>query len=137
MKIKHIVWDWNGTLLNDAIASAKAVDDVLKKRNLGEVPLEVYRQKIMFPVVNVYIESGLDFEKESFQDICDEYLNNYLNEADNISLHNDAEFVLKEFQKRGLVQHIVSASDSGVLKDQINYYGLNNYFDNILGQENN
>ena len=57
MKIKHIVWDWNGTLLNDAIASAKAVDDVLKKRNLGEVPLEVYRQKIMFPVVNVYIES--------------------------------------------------------------------------------
>lgn len=137
MNIKHIVWDWNGTLLNDAIASAKAIDDVLNKRNLGRVPLELYRRKIVFPVIDVYIESGLDFEKESFQDICDEYLNNYLNEAANISLHDDAEFVIKEFQKRGLIQHIVSASDIGVLKNQINYYGLEKNFDKVLGQDNN
>lgn len=137
MKIKHIVWDWNGTLLNDAVASAKAVDDVLNKRKLGRVPLELYRRKIMFPVINVYIESGLDLEKESYQEICDEYIETYLKEAANINLHSDAQFVLKILKDRGLAQHIVSASDSKILQDQINHYELNHFFDNILGQENN
>lgn len=137
MKIKHIVWDWNGTILNDAEACSMAIDDMFKKRNLGSISLELYRRKIVFPVVDLYNESGFDFKKESFQAVCDEYLENYLNKAHLISLHRDAKTILENFQKRGFVQHIVSASDSKVLAQQIEFYGLKEYFSNILGQENN
>lgn len=137
MSLKHIVWDWNGTILNDANASCKAVDDMFIKRNLGSVSIDLYRDNIVYPVINVYIEAGIDFSKETFQDICDEYLTNYLNNSHIISLHKDAQAILKLFKNKGLKQHIVSASDSRVLAQQIQGYGLGPYFVNILGQDNN
>lgn len=137
MSLKHIVWDWNGTILNDAIASCKAVDDMFKKRNLGSVSIDLYRDKIVYPVINVYIDAGIDFSKETYQEICDEYITNYLNNSHIISLHQDAQTVLELFKNRGFEQHIVSASDSGVLAKQIHNYGLGSYFTHILGQDNN
>jgi len=137
MILKHIVWDWNGTLLNDAEASCKAAADLFEKRNLGTFSIDVYRDKIVYPVINVYIEAGLDFSKETYQDICDEYMANYLNNSHMISLHEDAVTALELFKNKGLKQHIVSASDRGVLIRQIENYGLMSYFVNILGQDNN
>lgn len=137
MKFKHIVWDWNGTILNDAEACAKAVDDMFKKRNLERVTLEAYRKKIVFPVIKLYQESGFDLEKEDYQVICDEYIENYLKYSAETTLQKDAVFVLEEFRKKGLIQHIVSASGSDILKNQVSYYGIGAYFENILGQADN
>jgi len=137
MSLKHIVWDWNGTLLNDAEASCKAAGDLFEKRNLGSLSIDMYRDKIVYPVINVYVEAGIDFSKETFQDICDEYMANYLNNSYMISLHEDALTVLELFKNKGLKQHIVSASDIGVLTMQLQSYGLESYFINILGQDNN
>jgi len=134
---KHIVWDWNGTLLNDAEACAKAVNEMFVKRNLGTVTLEEYKDKIVYPVIRMYIESGFDLEKEDFQDICDEYTENYLKYSDEISLQKDSAAVLEKFRERGITQHIVSASGSVILRQQVRYYGIESYFSNILGQDNN
>ena len=49
------------------------------KRNLGSVSIDMYKDKIVYPVINVYIEAGFDFSNESYQDVCDEYIANYLN----------------------------------------------------------
>lgn len=137
MIIKHIVWDWNGTILNDANACAKAIDDMFKKRNLGRVTLDEYREKIVFPVINLYQVSGFDLEKEDYQAICDEYIENYLKYAQDVSIQKDAEFVLEKFKNKGFLQHIVSASGKDILKEQVNSFGINSYFTNILGQDNN
>lgn len=137
MRLKHIVWDWNGTILNDTEASCKAVSDLFINRNLGSISIDMYRDKIVYPVINIYIEAGFDFNNETFQEVCDEYLENYLNNSHLISLHRDVQTVLKLFENKGLEQHIVSASDSGVLTQQIKDYGLGSYFVNILGQDNN
>ncbi|MGI6622921.1 MAG: HAD family hydrolase [Clostridiaceae bacterium] len=137
MVFRHIVWDWNGTLLDDANVCAKAIDDMFKKRNLGEVTLGDYREKIVFPVINLYQVSGFDLEKEDYQVICDEYIENYLKHSAKITLQKDSAFVLEEFRKKGLIQHIVSASSSDILKEQVSYYGVEPYFDHILGQADN
>jgi len=137
MSLKHIVWDWNGTLLNDAEASCKAAADLFEKRNLGSFTIDMYREKIVYPVINVYIEAGMDFSKETYQDVCDEYMENYLNNSHMISLHEDAVAALELFRDKGLKQHIVSASDIGVLVRQLQSYGLIPYFANVLGQDNN
>jgi phosphoglycolate phosphatase len=137
MKYKHIVWDWNGTLLNDAHACAKAVNDMFEKRNLGKVTLEEYQKKIVYPVINLYYESGFDLEKEDYKSICDEYIENYLKYSDEIELHKDSVHVLEGFRKKGMIQHIVSASGSDILKEQVDNFGVRPYFANILGQADN
>ena len=134
MKYRHIVWDWNGTLLNDGHASADAVDKMLKRRNLGELSYQDYQERITFPVIKLYYESGFDFINETYEDMCDEFILNYKANKPMITLQRDVHEVLGCLKKKGARQHIVSASEYRILVQQIEEYGLFEYFDIILGQ---
>lgn len=135
MKYKHVAWDWNGTILNDCLACAMAVDKMFRRRSLGSVSMEEYQKRITFPVINLYYQSGFDFKKESYTDVCDEYIANYRDNKDLVSIHKDAPKVLSEFSRRDLRQHIISASEQGLLEEQVREYGLYDYFDTIFGQK--
>lgn len=137
MKYKHIIWDWNGTILNDVGACAKAVSDIFEKRGLGTLTAEAYGQKIVFPTINLYYEAGFDFKKESFEAISEEYIGNYIKNNDMIALQEDVADVLERFRGKGLTQHIVSASGAEILNRQVEEYGLKPFFMCIFGHENN
>ena len=58
MKYKHIIWDWNGTLVDDTWLCVEIINKLLKKRNLKLVTIDDYKEKFMFPVREYYIELG-------------------------------------------------------------------------------
>ena len=66
MKYKHIVWDWNGTLLDDRWLCIEAINYVLKSRNMPLVSNKDYRNLFCFPVIEYYKKLGFDFTKEPF-----------------------------------------------------------------------
>ena len=43
---KHIIWDWNGTLLNDAWLFVEIMNSVLENSNMATISLEKYRKFI-------------------------------------------------------------------------------------------
>lgn len=137
MNYRQIAWDWNGTLLNDAEVSCMAISEMLEKRGLGSVSLDEYREKIAFPAINMYYDSGFDLQKESYEDIANEFTGNYLKRFEKIELQKDAAAVLDKFRQRGTRQHIVSASSRDILIRQIEKYGLKPFFTHIFGQRNN
>ncbi len=104
---------------------------------MGSLSLEEYRKRIVFPVINLYYEAGFDMEKESYEAICDEYIQNYLKNSDLIQIQKDAAEVLQGFQQLGIKQHIVSASGQEILLEQVKKCGLLSYFTHILGQKDN
>ena len=53
MKYQHVIWDWNGTLLDDAVATVKAVNSMLHNRKLGSITLKEYREHITYPVIQL------------------------------------------------------------------------------------
>ena len=64
MKVKHIIWDWNGTLLDDLDVSMAALNEVLKSEQLPLVlDKEEYRQYFQFPVIKYYEKVGLILPK--------------------------------------------------------------------------
>ena len=63
---KHIIWDWNGTLLDDAWLFVDIMNCVLKDRNMDTITLEKYRNIFRFPVEDFYRILGFDLKKESF-----------------------------------------------------------------------
>lgn len=134
--IKQIVWDWNGTLLNDTEACSQALNSMMMKRNMGPVTLDDYRAKIAFPIRNLYVEAGFDFEKESYEAMCQEYIELYKNNLAQVSVHSDADHWLGKMKANGIKQFIVSASEYEILKYQLNGYGLLGYFDLVFGQDN-
>jgi len=73
-KIKHIIWDWNGTLLNDCWLCVKAINKALAKRNLDLITEEKYKDIFCFPVSEYYKRLGFDFSKEPFKEAGDEFV---------------------------------------------------------------
>ena len=54
MKYKNVVWDWNGTLLNDVKVGVNTLNDMLGRRGLPLLSVEDYKEKFGFPVIDFY-----------------------------------------------------------------------------------
>ena len=66
-KYTHVIWDWNGTLLDDNWLCVEVMNTLLSSRNLPLLTLERYRDIFDFPVKNYYEKLGFNFKKESFE----------------------------------------------------------------------
>ena len=53
--MKRIVWDWNGTLLNDVNLCFECINRLLVSKNLDPlINLSAYRDIFEFPIQNYY-----------------------------------------------------------------------------------
>lgn len=149
-RIRHIIWDWNGTLLDDAGACAAAVDALKRRRGLGGETVDGYRGRIRFPVREYYRLSGFDLEREDYGVLCDEFGEAYGEAAEGripadsahvvpttAGIHADVQSVLEEAQAAGVSHAIVSASEAGALRYQVERYGLMGHFRALVGRDDN
>ena len=61
MKYKHILWDWNGTLLDDMWLCVESLNRILKKRERPPLDEKTYKETFSFPVKKYYETLGFDF----------------------------------------------------------------------------
>ena len=133
---KHIIWDWNGTLINDVWLVVGIMNKMLKKRQLPRIDLKKYREIFDFPVTKYYLKLGFDFSAESFEELTDEFISEYYRRFNECKLFDEAEEVLQKIRDRGISQSILSASKEDVLIEKIKHYGIDKYFCRIIGLEN-
>ena len=58
--MKTILWDWNGTLLDDVRVSYDCLNDMLRLYHKPEVPtVDAYRAIFRFPVKEYYALAGI------------------------------------------------------------------------------
>jgi phosphoglycolate phosphatase len=135
-KYKHIIWDWNGTLLNDLELSVELINNVLRKRNLQALSVEQYREVFTFPVKDYYAKTGLDFEKESFEVVGKEWMDGYESRKHECGLSKKAVDVLQLIQQSGIPQSILSAYSQSSLEGIVATFELSRYFTHLIGLDN-
>lgn len=135
-KYKGLIWDWNGTLLNDLSASIDAMNEMLRKRNLKEIDLEYYRKIFTFPVQNYYITLGFDFTKEDWHTTAMEFIELYRRNVLKCHLQPDAITVLQYFRNSGIRQFILSAMERDFLLETLSCRLDVGLFEIITGLDN-
>lgn len=136
MKIKHIIWDWNGTLLDDCWLCVESINKLLLKRGLPLIDKEKYLDIFCFPVEDYYIKLGFDFEKEPFTVSGSEFIANYNDQFHKPELHLGVVQLLDYVESTGLTQSILSAGKQEYVNDWITHHHLKKYFIKILGIDN-
>lgn len=131
--MQTILWDWNGTLLNDLDFCISTINILLKKRNLKLLDSSSYKEKFSFPVKDYYSSIGFDFEKEDFAIPAQEYISIYNNGVKNCQLHNSVLSVLKYFQGKGFRQFVLSAMEQNMLETTLKQQNIFDYFEDIAG----
>ena len=136
VEYKHIIWDWNGTLVDDAWLCVEIVNGMLRRRGKPAVSYEQYRLGFEHPVKDYYERIGIDFSVESFEVIADEFIAEHDKRRFDCKLQDDAVGVLKSCVDAGLTQSILSAYPQGRLEETVGFYGLRGYFTKVAGLDN-
>ena len=133
-----ILWDFNGTILDDVDAGIKSVNTLLRRRGMKTLDSrEDYYKVFGFPIIEYYTRLGFDFEKEDYKTkIAPEWVEEYIKNSKYSTLKQGVKELLEYFRAQGLKQTVISASESVMLDSQLRELGVREYFDEIYGLDN-
>lgn len=135
-KYKYILWDWNGTLIDDMSANLVVINNLLAKRGLPILTQEKYRQIFRFPIIDFYRDAGFNVTGIDYEKLVVDYQIAYSEQKEKIKLMDNAELVLRTIQRASIEQLILSASSHDAIMDQIINYNIYSYFISILSLTN-
>jgi phosphoglycolate phosphatase len=132
-KFSSIIWDWNGTLLNDLDICLESINQLLSNRNLEQLNHDKYLEVFDFPIIEYYQRIGFDFKKEPFEIPANQFIELYFSKLKKANLHTNVEKVLQTFKQKNISQYILSAAEEINLKHALEYYKIAHYFDDVAG----
>lgn len=134
MPVDLILWDWNGTLLDDVALCVDALNHLLAEYGYPQrYTLDSYREIFGFPVEEYYVRAGFDFSRHPFPVLAKSFMEDYLPRSASCPLARGARQALADFDRAGLRQVILSASRVEDLERQVTERGIRGCFDRLLG----
>ena len=128
-KYTHIIWDWNGTLLNDVEWCLKILNTLLSDRKLKPLKdVEAYKSIFGFPIIDYYRRAGFDFDEEPFEKIAAEFIERFHSDNSRFHLFEGAKETLAALKGLGFKQVLLSASEASSLQAQISLFDIKKLF---------
>ncbi|MBR6569346.1 MAG: HAD family hydrolase [Clostridia bacterium] len=130
--IRQVLWDWNGTLLDDLLYGMNVRNRIFPDFDLPTVDsVESYHAQFTFPIRTYYERAGVT--DENFVQVAHAWMDEYVRGFASVPLHADAREVLERFAQAGMQQVVLSATKRDMLTGQIAQFGIETYFADILG----
>lgn len=133
---KMIIWDWNGTLLDDIVVCVDCMNILLQRRELPSLSVEKYKEIFMFPVKEYYKLAGFDFLIEPFETPAIEFIELYQEKLFRAKLFPEVVDTLTLFKNKGYRQAILSAMEHDSLIRSLQENKIMDFFGEISGIDN-
>ena len=131
-----VIWDFNGTLLDDVECGIKSINVLLSRRGLPTVKSqEQYRSLFRFPIIKYYESLGFDFTREDFSSVAVEWVEQYDIFSKESKIHPDALAAIEALERAGIRQVLLSATEQKMLERQVAGLGLDGRFEEVLGMD--
>ena len=130
---KHIIWDFNGTLLYDAQLSVDCDNYVFDVLGLPHITIDDYRAHMTMPVRNFYTSLGVDLAVYPYETISRLWLDRFNELAVSTGLTPGIMNVVRALHAAGHTQSILSASFEPSLREQCDHLGLTPYMTAVNG----
>lgn len=131
--MKHIIWDFNGTLLADAQLGVDCDNYVFDTLGLERITIDDYRRHMTMPVRDFYTALGVDLNVYKYETISRLWLDMFNRHAVGVGLVPGVLDVIERAKEMGYTQSILSASYEKSLLEQCRLLGLVPYMNEIGG----
>lgn len=135
-RYRHIIWDWNGTLLDDLDLSIEVMNRLLARRGLPLLDRTRYHALFDFPVRDYYGRLGFDDARDPFERLSVDFISDYDRHRWDARLHPRAETLLAGIAAAGVTQSILSAYRHETLVEIVAHFGLTPHFIRLTGLDN-
>jgi len=136
MRYRHVIWDWNGTLLDDAWLCVEVLNGLLRDAGLRPLTVDEYRADFSFPVLGFYERRGFDFKTHSFDEVSRRYISTYNQRRYECQLQPGTVTALTDLRAAGLEQSVLSAYHEDTLREVVTHYELAGFFTRLSGLDN-
>jgi phosphoglycolate phosphatase len=133
LKMKHVIWDWNGTLLDDAWLCVSVVNQLLESRGLPALSTAQYQEVFDFPVKDYYLRIGFDFSREPYEQLAHAFIEAYERRRLQCQLQPHARQAIQILHANGIEQSVLSAYQQSSLQELIVHYALEGLFTHVVG----
>ena len=132
MMIRQILWDWNGTLLDDLQYGMSVRNRIFPDFSLPTIDsVEEYHKQFTFPIRLYYERAGVT--DENFVEVAHAWMAEYVRGFATVPLHADAREALEKLSQMGMRQVVLSATKRDMLREQIAQFNIQHYFYDVLG----
>lgn len=135
-KYKYVIFDFNGTIIDDVQLCLDLLNEILKLEELPPASMEKYKNIFTFPIIQYYRNAGITFEKHSFKELSEWFVNKYQPLSFDCNLYPGIVDTITKLKKDGYKVILLSASQIDNLLEQTNKFGITHLFDKILGIDN-
>lgn len=134
MKYKNIIWDYNGTIVDDVQLAVDAENLVLKSYGKEPITLEYYLKECEMPILNFYnkIFNMADYD---FSEIAAKFMDNYKLLSDRLQVFPEVRETIHYLSEKGYNQAVISGFERDVLNSSLKSYGLDGYFTFMSGSD--
>ncbi|MEM7077212.1 MAG: HAD hydrolase-like protein [Pseudomonadota bacterium] len=133
MKYTHLVWDWNGTLLDDVDLALDVANGLFVELGLAPVSRARYLEIFDFPVQGYYERAGVDFTDLDFGTLSARYGAAFETRLGEAQLFADATRVLARLKTLGVAQYVLSSTEHQALARMIARFDLGAAFVDLQG----
>jgi phosphoglycolate phosphatase len=133
MNYRHIIWDWNGTLWDDAWLCVEINNHMLSRRGLPGITAQTYRDKLCFPVTGYYCQIGFDYAIDPYNALAEEFIAEYDARRFECALQPGARELIETLHSLEIPQTVLSAYQQEALLQATGYFGLTPFFQEIVG----
>ena len=130
----YVLWDWNGTLLDDTQAALDTLNIMLAKRGVKPIALEFFREHFAFPCRPFYDMIGMHVEDDEWDALAQEYHDIYAEQPKRLNRETIA--ALERVKRSGAKQSIISALRQDLLDEVTARMGVADYMECIYGVDN-
>ena len=130
----YLLWDWNGTLLDDIAAEVGSLNAMLVRRGKNPVSTGFFRENFAFPARRFYELVGMNVPDDEWEALAKEYHDTY--HAESYGLAPDALTALEAAKAKGAGQSVISALHQRYLDAETRRFGVRGYMDHVYGVDN-
>jgi phosphoglycolate phosphatase-like HAD superfamily hydrolase len=132
--VRHLVWDWNGTLVDDHSAVVAAINDALARLRLRPIDSEAFRTYFTRPVQRFYEQvAGRPIEPGEWHTLDEAYHDSYGARVEGLKLAADARAALEAAEAAGLGQSLLSMWRHQDLVPLVERLGIARFFVRVDG----
>ena len=136
--MKYLVFDFNGTVLDDVDVCIKAENRTIKHFHLDRPPLtrEEYLRLFTFPVKHYYELVGFRWDEYTYEEVGRYWFDQYRDLRNEYKVHEGVMELLEKAHEKGIICILLSASSREELLRQLDELGIGGHFDEVLGIDN-
>ena len=134
--IKHVIWDWNGTLVDDVNLCVDILNQVLVAYTKPTISVDLYRRKFFFPVNKFYESIELPSSGTEYEKLANVYIKEYRNRFSDCMLHSRALETLEVLNKLSISQSILSAGEQKDVESFACFFNVKQWVQCIDGASN-